>query len=94
MLGGSNSDSLWIVSPFVRSIIGSLNNLEENLLIIPDFSNEIIEAAIRIIERKNKDQTEFSSEKPEEEISKQIECKQAATNQVNIDHNVNKYPRI
>ena len=38
--GSSHSDSLWIVSPFVRSIIGSLNNVEENLLIIPDFSNE------------------------------------------------------
>ena len=31
---------------------------------------------------------EFSNEKPDEEMNKQIECQQNATNKVNIDKNV------
>ena len=38
-----------------------------------------------IFQPKNKDQTEFSNEKPDEEMNKQIECQQNATNKVNID---------
>ena len=57
--GGLHSDNLWLVSPFVRSIIGSLNNGEKNILIIPDFSIENIETALRIIERKKGSQDEL-----------------------------------
>ena len=45
----SHSDSLWILSTLVRSIIDSLKNVEENLLIIPDFSSEDIKTVLDII---------------------------------------------
>ena len=46
----SHSDSLWILSPLVRSILDSLGNIRDNLIILPDFSYEEIKAALDIIE--------------------------------------------
>ena len=46
----SHSDSLWIFSPLVRSIIDSLRNVDQNLLIIPDFSSEDIKTVLDIID--------------------------------------------
>ena len=46
----SQSDSLWILSPLVRSIIDSLGNIRDNLIILPDFSHEEIETALDIID--------------------------------------------
>lgn len=34
---------------------------------------------------QNNEQMEFSNEKPDEEMNKQIECQQNAANKVNID---------
>ena len=46
----SHSDSLWILSPLVRSIIDSLGNIRDNQIILPDFRHEEIEAALDIID--------------------------------------------
>ena len=37
---------------------------------------------------------EFSNEKPDEEMNKQIECQQNAANKVNIDKKMYTYPII
>ena len=46
----SHSDSLWILSPLVRSIIDSLGNIRDNLIILPDFSYEDIKTGLEITE--------------------------------------------
>ena len=47
----SQSDSLWILSPLVRSIIDSLANIRDNhLIVLPDFSYEEIKAGLEITE--------------------------------------------
>ena len=46
----SHSDSLWILSPLVRSIIDSLKNFEQNMFIIPDFSSEDIKTVLHLID--------------------------------------------
>ena len=57
----TNSDTLWVFSPFIRSILGSLRSIEDNLLILPDFSHEDIKAALGILEENNADTFIFSS---------------------------------
>ena len=47
---GSHSDSLWILSPLVRSIIDSLGDIRDNLIILPDFSYEEIKTFLEIID--------------------------------------------
>ena len=46
----SHSDSLWILSPFVRSIIDSLGNIRDNTILLPDFSYEEIKTSLDIID--------------------------------------------
>lgn len=46
----THSDSLWIFSPLVRSLLGSLQNLQNNLLILPDFSSEDIKTGLAVLE--------------------------------------------
>ena len=46
----SSSDSLWILSPLVRSIIDSLGNIRDNLIILPDFSYEEIKTGLGVTE--------------------------------------------
>ena len=56
-----HSDSLWIFSPFIRSILGSLRNITENLIILPDFSYHDIQRALNIIEGKEGKSLLFNS---------------------------------
>ena len=56
----TQSSGLWILSPFIRSLLGSLQNLEESLLILPDFSHGDIRAAITIIEGRKKENSVIS----------------------------------
>ena len=49
----SRSERLWILSPLVRSAIGSLAGLlttRDPLIILPDFSHEDIDTALKIVE--------------------------------------------
>ena len=46
----SDSNNLWIFSPLVRSIGESLKNIEDNLIILPDFSNEDIKDGLDVID--------------------------------------------
>ena len=57
----TDSDTLWVFSPFIRSILGSMRSIEDNFLILPDFSNEDIKAALGILEENNADTFIFSS---------------------------------
>ena len=56
----SHSDSLWILSPLVRSIIGSLGNIRDNLIILPDFSYEDIKRSLEIIEGNKREDFMFN----------------------------------
>ena len=53
----SQSDSLWILSPLVRSIIGSLGAIRDNLIILPDFCHEDIKTALDIIDGVNESES-------------------------------------
>ena len=55
------SDSLWILSPLIRSIIDSLGNIRDNLIILPDFSYEDIKTGLEIIEGNNRGVLKFNS---------------------------------
>ena len=46
----SKSESLWILSPLIRSIIGSLGNTGDNNIILPDFTSAEIKSSLDIIE--------------------------------------------
>ena len=61
-----HSDGLWILSPLVRSTLGSLAGLvsahaQEPLLILPDFTHEDIDTALRIVEGNVKENMIFNS---------------------------------
>ena len=49
------TDNLWMFSPFVRSIISSINNAPHNPLILPDYSSEDIKTGLSMLEEKDKD---------------------------------------
>ena len=51
----TNSDSLWLFSPLVRSIVGSIKDLDDNLMILPDFSYEDLQTGLDIIESNDRD---------------------------------------
>ena len=57
----SHSDSLWILSPLVRSIIDSLGNIRDNLIILPDFSSEDIKTGLEITEGNKGEVLRFNS---------------------------------
>ena len=57
----SHSDSLWILSPLVRSIIDSLGNIRDNLIILPDFSYEEIKTGLEITEGNRGEVLTFNS---------------------------------
>ena len=56
----AQTETLWLLSPFVRSIIGSLSNIENNMILLPDYSSQDITAALDIIEGKQKAVLVFS----------------------------------
>ena len=55
------SDNLWILSPLIRSIIDSLGNIRDNLIILPDFSYEDIKAGLEITEGNKGEVLRFNS---------------------------------
>ena len=57
----SHSDSLWILSPLIRSIIDSLGNIRDNQIILPDFSHEDIKTGLEIIEGNKGEVLTFNS---------------------------------
>ena len=57
----SQSDSLWILSPLVRSIIDSLGNIRDNLIILPDFSYDDIKTGLEVTEGNRGDVLMFNS---------------------------------
>ena len=57
----SHSDNLWILSPLVRSIIDSLGNIRDNLIILPDFSYEDIKTGLEITEGNKGEVLRFNS---------------------------------
>ena len=58
---GSLSDSLWLFSPLVRSIIDSLNSINDNIIILPDFSHDHIKTGLDIIEGNDSEVLLFNS---------------------------------
>ena len=57
----SQSDSLWILSPFIRSIIDSLGNIRDNLIILSDFSYQEIKTGMEITEGIKEEVLMFNS---------------------------------
>ena len=57
----SKCDSLWLLSPLVRSIIDSLGNIRDNLIILPDFSYEEIKTGLEITEGNRREILMFNS---------------------------------
>ena len=57
----THTDSLWIFSPLVRSILGSLPSLQNNILILPDFSSEEIKTALTVLEGRKGEDLKFNS---------------------------------
>ena len=57
----SQSDSLWILSPLIRSIIDSLGDIRDNLIILPDFSSEDIKTGLEITEGNKGEVLTFNS---------------------------------
>ena len=55
------SDNLWILSPLIRSIIDSLGNIRDNLIILPDFSYEDIKTGLEITEGNKGEVLVFNS---------------------------------
>ena len=45
----TDSSSLWLFSPLVRSVLASLREVHGNTLILPDFSSEDVRTALDII---------------------------------------------
>ena len=45
----TDSSSLWLLSPLVRSVLASLREVQGNTLILPDFSSEDVRTALDII---------------------------------------------
>ena len=60
-LSKTQSNSLWILSPLVRSIIDSLGNIRDNLIILPDFSSEDIKTGLEITEGNKGEVLRFNS---------------------------------
>ena len=57
----THSESLWIFSPLVRSLLASLQNLQNNLLILPDFSSEDIKTGLALLEGRRGQDLVFNS---------------------------------
>ena len=57
----SPSSGLWIWSPLIRSIFGSLTNMEETVVIVPDFSSEDIKTCLDVIDTEYKELLRFNS---------------------------------
>ena len=58
----TSSDSLWMFSPLVRSIMDSVNNTEDLLMILPDFSCRDIKTALDLMTgNKREDLLVFNS---------------------------------
>ena len=55
------SDSLWMFSPLVRSVIDYLKNIEEHTIIFPDFSCEDIKTALDVIKGNGREDLAFNS---------------------------------
>ena len=55
------SDSLWILSPLVRSTIDSVGNIRDNLIILPDFSYDDIKTGLEITEGNRREVLRFNS---------------------------------
>ena len=45
----TDSSSLWLFSPLVRSVLASLREVQGNTLILPDFSSEDVRTALDTI---------------------------------------------
>ena len=57
----THSDSLWIFSPLVRSLLGSLQTLQTSpLLILPDFSSEDIKTGLAVLEGRQGEDLVFN----------------------------------
>ena len=57
----TQSSNLWVFSPFIRSIVGSMRTVEENVVIVPDFSCQEIKTGLDIIESEFKEVVTFNS---------------------------------
>ena len=57
----SKCDSLWLLSPLVRSIIDSLGNIRDNTIILPDFSYDDIKIGLEITEGNRGEVLMFNS---------------------------------
>ena len=57
----THSESLWIFSPLVRSLLGSLQTLQASpLLILPDFSSEDIKTGLAVLEGRQGEDLVFN----------------------------------
>ena len=56
----STSSGLWIWSPLIRSIFGSLGNVEETVVIVPDFSSKDIKTGLDVIDTEYQELLRFS----------------------------------
>ena len=56
-----NSDKLLLVSPFLRSLVDHQNSLEDNVLILPDFSGDDIKEGFAILESNRGEDLVFSN---------------------------------
>ena len=57
----TQSSNLWVFSPFIRSIVGSMRTVEENVVMVPDFSCQEIKTGLDIIESEYKEVVTFNS---------------------------------
>ena len=57
----TDSSSLWLLSPLVRSVLASLRNVQGNTLILPDFSSEDLRTALDIIGGEQRELIVFNS---------------------------------
>ena len=57
----TQSSSLWLYSPFIRSIVDSLKNVQENVVLLPDFSCQEVKAGLEVIESSYKEIITFNS---------------------------------
>ena len=65
ILGSDNvrtdSSSLWLFSPLVRSVLASLREVQGNTLILPDFSSEDVRTALDTIRGGQRGMLVFNS---------------------------------
>ena len=57
----ATSDTIWILSPLLRSVLSDLRHVQDSLVILPDFSHKHIKAALDIIEGNKEEDLVFSS---------------------------------